>query len=74
MQIQHEFKYFCSQCGQNEHFCTKTTVHSFKHINSFNHGHYVAAKCSETREILFRIYTNNENKQDKIVWSRSCIY
>jgi hypothetical protein len=38
----------------------------FKHINSFNHGHYMAAKCSETQEVLFRIYTNTENKRDKI--------
>jgi hypothetical protein len=38
---------------------------SFIHIISFNDCHYMAAKCSERQEVLFRIYTHNEKKKIK---------
>ena len=48
-----------------------TVLYTLTHLITATTRVQNVVKC---REILFRIYTNNENKQDKTAWSRSCIY
>jgi hypothetical protein len=40
--------------------------HSAQYYTPVNLCHYTAAKCGESWEILFRIYTKHEKKQIKL--------